>query len=316
MATLPQQYVDMISAGASLRDFHVALIGELDKAERQQSAKPVPIANELETRLGASGMTLFEADDGAIDFKTESDIDMVKAALCTNFSKEKFVFAEKMIRSKTSPKDGLGVPPKTRSEKSPIEALTDLRTKAEAGEIPPSELKMNLKVAILRELDADQRRELPIAEKVAEDAEKKLAKAGARLYEDDDSSIEFCQVGRPNVTEDTLHLVKGALASNFSREKLHYASELQTEFRRRGYDRYQIKRQSQERSSPSASANEQAPRLDPRNQRQQSGSSNSATYSYSTPKAHTVGSTAKWILAAAAAAVVVVVSLIIKALKK
>ena len=58
MTTLPQQYVDMISAGASLRDFHVALIGELDKAERQQSAKPVLIANELETRLGTSGMTL------------------------------------------------------------------------------------------------------------------------------------------------------------------------------------------------------------------------------------------------------------------
>jgi hypothetical protein len=222
-----------------------------------------------------------------------------------------------MIRSKTSPKDGSGVQPKTRSEKSPIEALTDLCTKAEAGEIPPSELKMNLKVAILRELDADQRRELPIAEKVAEDAEKKLAKAGARLYEDDDGSIEFCQVGRPNVTEDTLHLVKGALASNFSREKLHYASELQTEFRRRGYDRYQVKRQSQEQTRrPGATTNEQVPQHDYRNQQQQSGGSNSATYSSITPKAHAVGSTAKWILASAAAAVLVVVSLIIKALKK
>lgn len=312
MTTLPQQYVDMISSGASLRDFHVALIGELDKAERHLSAKPVPIANELETRLGAIGMTLFEADDGAIDFKTESDIDMVKAALCTNFSKEKFVFAEKMIRTKTSPKDGSGVKPQTQSAKSPIEALTDLRTKAEAGEIPPSELKTNLKVAILRELDADQRRELPIAEKVAEDAERKLAKAGARLYEDDDGSIEFCQVGRPNVTEDTLHLVKGALASNFSREKLHYASELQTEFRRRGYDRYQVKRQSQEQPKPCATGNEQPPRLDHRNQRQQNGGSNSATYSYTAPKTHY----SKWILAAAAAAVLVVVLLIIKALKE
>lgn len=316
MTTLPQQYVDMISSGVPLRDFHVALIGELDKAERHLSAKPLSIANELESRLGEIGMTLFEADDGAIDFKTESDIDMVKAALCTNFSKEKFVFAEEMIRSKTSLEKSSGVQAKARAAKSSIEGLTDLRTKAEAGEIPPLELKKDLKVAILRELDADQRRELPIAEKVAEDAERTLAKAAERLYEEDDGSIEFCRVGRPNVTEDTLHLVKAALASNFSREKLHYATELQTEFRRRGYDRYQVNRPRQTEANPSPAADARALRLDYRKRQRHSRGKDSATNSCTTPKGPAVGSTSKWILAAATAAVLVVVTLIIHALKK
>ena len=315
MTTLPQHYVDMISSRAPLRDFRIALIGELDKAERRLSTKPVSIANELELRLGEIGMMLFEADDRVIDFKTESDLDMVKASLCTNFSKEKFVFAEEMILSKTSPGNSSGVQPKARVAKSPIEGLTDLRTKAEVGEIPPSELKKELKVAILRELDADQRREFPIAEKVADDAERKLAKAGERLYEEDDQSIEFCRVGRPNVTEDTLHLVKAALASNFSREKVHYASQLQTEFRRRGHDRYQVKRPSQAHASPSPAADEQAPRHDHKKRQRHSRGKDSATYSFTTPKAHAGGSTSKWILAAAAAAVLVVVWLIIGALK-
>lgn len=285
---LPQQYVDMISSGASLRDFHVALIGELDKVERCLSETSVPIANELELRLREIGMALFEADDGAIFFNVESDINMVKAALCTNFSKEKFLFAEKLMRSMKSSEATSEVLLKNGAVKSPIKGLVDLRTKAEDGEISPSELKMNLKIAILRELDADRQRESPIAEKVAEDAEKKLAKAGERLYEDDDASIEFCLVGRPNVTEDTLFLVKSALQSNFSYEKLHYASELLTEFRRRGYDGYQVK---------------------------QCKDSNSVINS-SAVKIEAVDYVPRWSLAAAGAAAMVVVSLIIKALKK
>ena len=316
MTKLPQPYEEMISAKAPLRDFRVALIGELDKIEWHLPADPLPLSNELELRLGEVGLTLFEEDDGVIDFKTETDINLVKGSLCTNFSKEKFAFAERMIREQAAPKSGSRKPPVTRSAQSPIEGLSDLRAKAESGEIPPRELKRNLKVAILRELDADQRRESPIAETVAEEAEKKLALAGERLYEDDDGAVEFCSVGRPSVTEDTLDLVKGALATNFSREKLHYASTLQSEFRRRGYDRYQVKRRRQEQPRHGSDVRGNAQQPDSRNQQRASGGSRSASGSHTARQTHSVNSSAKWILAAAAAAVLVVVSLIVTALKK
>lgn len=299
MAKLPQRYEEMIASGAALRDFRVSLIGELDNLERGQTVEPAPLANELGGRLGEIGMALFEADDGVVDFNAESDIDMVKGALCTNFSKEKFTYAEKLIRANAPQKGRTGRQPKVQIARS-VDSLSDLRAKAEAGEIPPPELKRNLKIAILRELDADRQRDLPIAEAVAEEAEEKLAKKGERLYEDDDGTVEFCSVGRPNVTEDTLHLVKGALASNFSRAKLQYASKLQAEFRRRGYDKYQVKRQ----------------KLGYGNQQQGSDGSHAATRSYATPKMHAAGSFTKWILAAAIAAVLVIVPLIIKSLKK
>lgn len=290
MTTLPQQYMDMISSGAALRDFRVALIGELDKAERRLSASPTRIADELESRLAANGMALFEADDGAIDFKSESDVDMVKGALCTNFSKEKFVFAEKMILSSSTPETSWE---RIRNHgRSSIEGLADLRDKAEVGEISPAELKISLKVAILRELDADRRRKLPIAETVAEDAEKRLAQVGERLYEDDDRSIEFRQVGRPDVDEEILHLAKGALASNFSREKLRYASSLQTEFRRRGYDRYQVKCERRWTAEQRGAAD---------------GVGGSGSRS-------SVFSANGWVLATAAAAVLAIVWLFVKAL--
>lgn len=316
MTKLPPQYEEMISSRAPLLDFRVALIGELDKVERYLSAEPVPLSSKLESRLGEVGLTLFEADDDAIDFKTESDIDLVKAALCTNFSKEKFVFAEKMIREQAIQKSRSGKQPEARSAQSAIDGLSDLRAKAESGEIPPRELKRSLKVAILRELDADQRRESPIAEKVADEAEKKLESAGERLYEDDDRAVEFCPAGRPNVTEDTLHLVKGALETNFSREKLHYASTLQAEFRRRGYDRYQVKRHRQEDPRPGSDVRGNAQQPDSRNQQRASGGGQSGSGSYTSRQTHSVNSSAKWILAAAAAAVFVVVSLIVTALKK
>lgn len=306
MSSLSQQYRDMIAAKAPLRDFRVMLIGELDKAEQGVPLDPVAIANEVSRSLGTVGIQLFEVDDGAIDLVREKDIDMVKASLCTNFSKAKFECAAKLIGGARMGMNSDG----HKRERTDSGWLADLRNKAESGEIPLQELKRNLKIAILRELDADCHREEEIAEKVAEDAERRLKEAGESLFDEDDDAISFRRVGRPDVGEETLHEVKAAMQLNFSREKLKYASQLQFELRRRGVEGFQVKMKSENvGSSGRAESNGRRNRNEVRRTsvghngvgRRRSSSGNSACR------------TSKWIFAVASAAILVVVALIIKA---
>ena len=93
---------------------------------------------------------------------------------------------------------------------------------------------IDIRIAIIKELDRDAKRGQQCALRAADEADAKLREKGLGLYELDDGYIEFREVKLASVTQDALTLVKASLRTNFSREKVAYAAQLIVEFRRRG----------------------------------------------------------------------------------
>lgn len=96
--------------GLSLADLKIQLskliLKELDRDQRRDPMLAVRTAVEANTKLESVGESLFETDDGAVEFPQvtspvtrEDKLDEVKASLRLNFSKEKIEYAESLIKA-------------------------------------------------------------------------------------------------------------------------------------------------------------------------------------------------------------------------
>lgn len=202
----------------------VAIIKELDRAERSGRRGVVDLVNAI----SENREDVIQPDDGSIDFSKVSreDIPLLKAALRTNFSIEKIQKIESFVVGES----GSTVQDAHHAMANANNGLVELSSEASSRQIS----LIDIRIAIIKELDRDAKRGPQCALRAADEADAKLREKGLGLYELDDGYIEFREVKLASVTQDALTLVKASLRTNFSREKVAYAAQLIVEFRRRG----------------------------------------------------------------------------------
>lgn len=212
----------------------VAIIKELDRAERSGRCAVIDLVDAISLRRG----DVVVPDDGAVDLAKDSQdaVVILKAALRTNFSREKISRIEALISNKRHHSGAFEEEPK-RHGSSSDGGLVELSKEAS---LKPITL-VDIRTAIIKELDRDAKRKDQCALRAADEADVRLRANGLSLYDIDDASVDFRDVRLASVGQDVLLYVKGALRTNFSREKVSYAAQLIVEFRQRGIPGYLAK---------------------------------------------------------------------------
>lgn len=212
----------------------VAIIKELDRAERSGRCAVIDLVDAISLRRG----DVVVPDDGAVDLAKDSQdaVVILKAALRTNFSREKISRIEALISNKRHHSGAFEEEPQRHGSASDG-GLVELSKEASLKSIS----LVDVRTAIIKELDRDAKRMDQCALRAADEADARLQANGLSLYDIDDESVDFRDVRLASVGQDVLHYVKGALRTNFSREKVAYAARLIVEFRQRGIPGYLAK---------------------------------------------------------------------------
>lgn len=265
---MKQDELRKLAANGSRIDMIVAVIGEFTDDMRRSKCESYEAAKYLSAHMPAGSEPLFEPDDGVYPLVPDKEDSLknqfktIRAALRENFSEEKVRFACQLIdmirsgasgtnRSTTSASgasEGVSVAGEASGSTSSdaSSSIDDLYGKAD-GEQKISVLDM--KVAIIGELSDDRHRGVPMALKMADEAEAQLKKRGLTLYEPDDGEYDVDTVSPGRGTESEFKQLRAALRENFSREKLQRAIWLIRDLRDQGNPKYETRSESASKTS-------------------------------------------------------------------
>ena len=265
---MKQVELDKLAANGSRIDMIVAVIGEFTDDMHRSKCEAYEAAKYLSAHMPAGLEPLFEPDDGVYPLIPDKDDSLknqfktIRTALRENFSEEKVRFACQLIDMMRSGASGtnrtttsasgvsvgvsvaVGASSSTSSDAS--SSINDLYGKAD-GEQKISVLDM--KVAIIGELSDDRHRGVPMALKMADEAEVQLKKSGLALYESDDGEYDVDTVSPGSGSESEFKRLQAALRENFSREKLQRAIWLIRDLRDQGNPKYEARSESGPKAS-------------------------------------------------------------------
>lgn len=265
---MKQDELRKLAANGSRIDMIVAVIGEFTDDMHRPHCEAYEAAKYLSAHMPAGSEPLFAPDDDVYPLTPDKEDSLknqfktIRAALRENFSEEKVRFACQLIDMMRSGASGTdcstttasgvskgvsvtgGASSSTSSDTS--SSINDLYGKAD-GEQEISVLDM--KVAIIGELSDDRHRGVPMALKMADEAEAQLKKRGLALYEPDDGEYDVDTVSPGKGSESEFKQLRAALRENFSREKLQRAIWLIRDLRDQGNPKFESRSESVSKAS-------------------------------------------------------------------
>ena len=216
-----------------------ALIAIVDKDKDNTTPQAIKIADAVSSDLRTQNISLFVSDNGRYKLPPEGDwtVDTwhgIKAAMQTNFSREKFVWADqvrmKIFHTAPSAKRTSATGPETpriaprisntESFSSRYEIIEPLRIAIEKNDL------IAIRSALITMVDRDYSRTTnPIARHVAIEVGDYLrTHNGVEIFESDNGRLILPPPAE--WTKDTWHGVKAAMQTNFSKEKFVLAEEI------------------------------------------------------------------------------------------
>lgn len=246
--TYPEPLQKALRSGDMIA-IRAALIAIVDKDKSSSTPQATKFADAVSSDLHSQNISLFVEDNGRFKLPPKEDwtVDTwhsIKAAMQTNFSREKFVWADQVrmkvfgVTSASSPVKRESVPTAGSAQASPRVLNPDMFssryeiTEPLRNAIAGKDL-IAIRGALIAMVDRDYSRTNPIARNVAMEVGDYLkTHKGIELFDPDNGRLILPP---PNEwTKDTWHGVKAAMQTNFSKEKFVLAEEVMRALKQAG----------------------------------------------------------------------------------